>query len=185
MTYRERRLAKAERLRGWAETRQERAAAALATGDKYRGDNAFNTQPGHIPERARLIARQDRAFESIAKANRMESRAEGIERAADNAIYSDDPDAIEQLRARIADLEAKRTRMKAHNVAYRKGDAAFSALLGITLEQAAARRVTIEAGYSWCRQPHPSYELQNLGGNITRQRQRLAQLERRAAEGVA
>ena len=59
MTYRERRERRAERLRGWAEARQARAAATFAAHEVYRSDYAFNTQPGHIPERARVIARED------------------------------------------------------------------------------------------------------------------------------
>lgn len=50
MIYRERREARADRLRGWADTRTARATAALKIGESYRGDHAFNTQPGHIAE---------------------------------------------------------------------------------------------------------------------------------------
>ena len=82
MTYRERRLVKADRLRGWADTHTARALAALAT-NHFRGDHAFCTQPGHIPERTRLITREDRAYESLAKAHGMMSRADEIERQAD------------------------------------------------------------------------------------------------------
>lgn len=42
MTYRERRERRAERLRGWADTRQARAAATFAAHEVYRGDVAFN-----------------------------------------------------------------------------------------------------------------------------------------------
>ena len=37
-------------------------------------------------------------------------------------------------------------------------------------------RAQIEAGYTWLRQPHPAYELQNLGGNIRRLEKRLAEV---------
>ena len=72
-TYRERRLAKAERLRGWAETREVRAEAQLNSNPETRHDIAFITQPGHIPARARMIAADDRAFESLHKASEMRS----------------------------------------------------------------------------------------------------------------
>lgn len=140
MTYRERREARAERLRGWAATRQQRAAAVFKAGEPFTSDIAFNTQPGHIPFRARLIAREERAYESTRKAASMESRADGIEAQLDHAIYSDDPDAIERLRERIAELEGERERIKAR--------------------------------------PHEGYELSNLAGNLRRQRERLAHLER-------
>lgn len=55
MTYRERRLARAERLREWAEKREVRAAAVFREGERYHGDVAFNTQPGHIPDGLRAL----------------------------------------------------------------------------------------------------------------------------------
>lgn len=183
MSYRERRLAKAERLRKWAEKRQTKANAQLNSQPELRHDWAFITQPGHIPERARMNARDDRACESFSKASEMESRAASIEAAADKAIYSDDEDAPDCLRARIAELEAKRERMKATNAAYRKGDVAYAAFLGVTLEKAAALRVEIESGLSWHRQPYPTYSLTNLGSNIRRQKLRLAQIEKEKVEG--
>ena len=79
MTYRDRREARAERLRGWAGKREQSAAAVFKAGEPFTSDIAFNTQPGHIPFRARLIAREDRAYESLGKAASMRSRADGIE----------------------------------------------------------------------------------------------------------
>lgn len=185
MTYRERRQRRAERLREWAEKRRGRAAAGFQAAH-----NAVAGIPpgqpilvGHHSERhhRRALERHDgamrRAFESQALADSMASRAAEIDRQGEHAIYRDDPDAIARLAERIAGLEAERARMKAENAAYKKGDAAYAAFAGITIEQAAARRVTIEASYSWCRQPHPGYALQNLGGNINRQKKRLAQLQ--------
>lgn len=163
MTTRERRLARAERLRGWADKRNADASASRARFDHYRGDIAFNTQPGHIPERARMIRAEDRAFESMAKAADMASRADSIERAADHAIYSDDPDALERLRERIADLEATRDRYKVANADYRKAHRAELAAM-TPYERSLAV-------------PHSGYELENLSGNLSRQRARLAALE--------
>src|SRR3981081_3301018 len=114
LTYRERREARAERLRGWAATRESRARATRAADEHYRGDHAFNFQPGHIPERARVIARTDRAYQSLNKAESMESRADGIESQLAGAIYSDDPDAIEQLEARIAAPQAGHNHTQHH-----------------------------------------------------------------------
>ena len=188
MTYRERRERRAERLRGWADKREQRAAQVFKASEPFRGDIAFNTQPGHIPFRARLIASEDRAHESLAKAHAMSSKADEIDRQAERAIYSDDPDAIEQLEARIATLEAQRTRMKAVNVAVRKHglrrlvqpDPPF-----VLQPDEAKELCSIMAV---CPYHHvdtrgfPSYALQNLGGNITRQRNRLAGLRADAAQ---
>jgi len=170
MTYRDRREARAERLREWAGTREQRAGAVLAAGEPYTSDTAFNTQPGHIPFRARLIAREDRAHESLGKAASMRSRADGIEGQLAGAVYEDDPDAIGQLRARITRLEAERDTAKAANAAYRR-------------EHRAELKATESAYERDQAVPYPGYHLQNLSGNLSRQRARLARLElERAAE---
>lgn len=70
---------KAERLEGWAEKRRTVAEGTLNTiRERYRGDFAFNTQPGHIPERARVIRREDRAFESLRVADGLAGRAASL-----------------------------------------------------------------------------------------------------------
>lgn len=170
MTYRERREARTERLREWAGKREERAEAVFKAGEPFRGDIAFSTQPGHIPFRARLIASEDRAHESLAKAASMRSRADGIEDQLAASIYEDDPDAIEQLRARIARLEAGRDAAKAANAAYRKQHKAGLAAMG-----------------KWDRDqamPYPAYHFQNLSGNLSRQRARLTRLEREQGQAA-
>ena len=163
MTYRERREARAGRLNEWAGKREQRAEAVFKDREQYRGDHAFNFQPGHIPERARLIAREDRAFRSLDKAESMRSRADGIESQLAPSIYDDDPDAVGQLRARIARLEAERDDAKAVNAAYRKEHKAELAGMGRWERDQAM--------------PYPGYHFTNLSGNLSRQRARLARLE--------
>jgi hypothetical protein len=166
-TYRERREARAARLQEWAEKRETRAAAVFKSNEPYTSDYAFNTQPGHIPVRSRIIRQEDRAFESLQKADSMKSRADSILAAADHAIYSDDPDAIERLRERISELEAKREQMKAANAAYRKE------------HRAELKEMTPYQRHHAV--PFPSYALTNLSGNLTRNKKRLAALEAKAA----
>jgi DNA repair exonuclease SbcCD ATPase subunit len=167
MTYRERRLARAERLEEWADKRAEKAAELHERNKPYEGDIAFNTQPGHIPERSRAIARTERAWEHSERAASMANRADGIRAAADHAIYDDDPDAIERLREKLADLEAKRENAKQRNAAYRKEHRA-------ELKEMSA----YERGQAV---PFPSYYGQNLSGLIGTTRKRIAQLEARQA----
>jgi len=70
---------KADRLEEWAEKREKVAERTLDTiRERYRGDFAFNTQPGHIPERARVIRAQDRAYESLGVAGHLRGRAAGL-----------------------------------------------------------------------------------------------------------
>jgi len=171
-TYRERREARAERLREWAEKREVKAEAVLQAGRVYWDDWAFVTQPGHIPQRARVMARDDRALESLRKAESMSARAQGIEAQLAGAIYSDDVDAVEQLRTRIAVLEADRDGIKAYNASCRKG-APDPAVLTEKGRRDLAVLVRIGEGAG----PFPSYHLTNLTANIARNRKRLTQLE--------
>lgn len=173
-TYRERRAARAERLRGWADKREEKAGALHARNEPYRGDIAFTTQPGHIPERARAIARTERAWEHSRKAESMRSRAEAIDRAAANAIYSDDPDAIPALEAKIGRLEAERARIKAYNLSCRKGAP------NLELLDDKQRRTIASTVFVGKRGEMPAYALSNLGATIRTAKQRLEHLERLA-----
>ena len=68
---------------------------------------------------------------------------------------------------RIAALETECEQVKTKNAEFRKGHKAeLAAMTPYQRNQA---------------MPYPAYVLQNLGGNITRNRQRLAGLERKAA----
>lgn len=163
MTYRERRMARAERLRTWAESREAKSEAAYE-GARRIADNIPLGQPilvGHHSERRhrrdidRIHNGFGASFEHARKAESMRARADSIEDAADRAIYSDDPDAIERLKERIAELEAERESRKAANAAWKRSDP--------------ATRLP--------ERPWPSYSLSNLSGNIARLRGRLNALE--------
>lgn len=172
MTYRERREARAERLREWADKRETKSDAARAGVDRIADQIPFG-QPilvGHHSER-RARRDQDRIHDGMRatiehgrKADDFRSRADNIEAAADNAIYSDDPDAAERLTEKIAKLEAERETIKARNAEYRKAHKAE--LKGMTASQRDRA------------QPFPSYVTTNLTGNIGRLRKRLEQLSR-------
>jgi len=192
-TYRERRAARAERLRGWAEKRAAKADSAYDGAQRAVEGIPFG-QPilvGHHSEgrhRAALDRHDGRmraAIEHTQKAERMNRRADEIERQADRAIYSDDPDAIEALEAKIAGLEATRARVKAINAAIRKGPG-WEARIVPALTEAETKALLDVARYQPYYEPHkkgfPSYHLQNIGGNITRARQRLAQLKAAAVD---
>jgi len=186
MTYRERRLARADRLRTWSDRREESGRARIARGDQYRGDIAFATQPGRIPERDRINAAERRGFEDLEAAERMRARADAIERQADRAIYSDDPDAAERLRERIAELEAERAAIRAYNADCRRA-AKTGGVGNVELLPARLRRepeqllraVPYQVGPG---RSLPSYVGGNIGGNIGRLRERLALIERKAAK---
>jgi len=69
---------KADRLDDWASKRVQTANQQLNSHPEIRHDWAFITQPGHIPFRARMFKADDRAFESLAKANSMRARANSL-----------------------------------------------------------------------------------------------------------
>ena len=176
-TYRERRLARAEKLDQWAASRAAKAAADYAAARAIADQIPFG-QPilvGHHSERrhrndiARIQNGFGRSFESSDKAEAMASRADTIRAQAETAIYDDDPDAIERLTAKIAALEAKREEMKAANAAFRK-----------TNRETLRAMTAYERGQAV---PFPSYSITNLTGNIGRCKERLARLQRVAKTG--
>jgi hypothetical protein len=69
---------KADKYEGWAAKRTATATATFNHNAHYTDDNAFNTQPGHIPERARVNRQNDAAYESLVVARRMEGKAERL-----------------------------------------------------------------------------------------------------------
>ncbi len=191
MTYRERREARAERLRGWADKRDARSGASFAAVHAI-ADNIPLGQPILVGHHSERHARRDQdrihngmraGIEHADKAAAMRSRADNIERAADRAIYSDDPDAPERLRERIAELEAERDRITAYNKAARAANKAgrpISAddLAILTPRQAADLASLARVGMMRPDKTFPAYATANLGGNIGRLRERLAQLDR-------
>ena len=181
-TYRERREARAERLRDWADSRDRKAATAEAAARRtadiiplgqpmltdhysYRGDRN---------RRDRMTANFAKAYEHSAKADEMRRRADSIETAADRAIYSDDPDALDRLREKLADLEAERDRIKRYNATCRKGAPDLSIL--DDRQRADLASVQRHTPYNSKGGAMPAYALSNLSGNIKRTRDRIAQL---------
>lgn len=179
MTRRERLEAKVAKREEWAGKRRAKATAVYTFTEQFRGDHAFNTQPGRIPLRARVIRMEDRAHEDLAMAAHHDSKGAGLADQLDRAVFSDDGNAVEALRVRIAGHEAKRDRMKQVNALYKKGDAAGLSALGLDLEQLKTRLA--EAGAYWGSKPHLPYELTNLGARIRADRERITDIERRQA----
>lgn len=205
MTRRERLEARAELRREWAEKRRKKAEAGFNRARVIADGIPFG-QPilvGHHSERhhRRDIARIDlgmrQGCESADMAEHHDSKAANLERALDRSIYSDDPDAIEALKAKIYGMECERERMRSINAAWRKagkpapddmGGGAWDkveTLSAAPVDVIRAARLDFARNLSWGqKQPFPAYQMQNLGGNITRCRKRITDIEARQARSV-
>lgn len=201
--------AKQERRRERLERASERAAREADS--RHRASRAATAgipfgQPilvGHHSEK-RHRAAVDRSWNHLGKAVEAGERSKALAaRAAavgTGGISQDDPDAVEKLRERLAELEAQREGMKKANKAYqaaRKLGVASKPLDEIPVEalekiakvsglpigdRALVAAVTWVPNYSFERGPFIGWPLQNLGGNIRRIEGRIEQLERRGKE---
>jgi hypothetical protein len=129
--------------------------------------------------RARISGKFERSMELSAEADELVRRAAAAE--DNHAISSDDPDACTKIAERIAKLEENQRRMKEANNAWRKAGADGLRSLGWSEELVTRVVASIEAAYSWQKQPFPSYSLTNNNANIRRLRERLTELQQKAA----
>lgn len=184
MTYRERKTRKAERLHEWADKREAKSNESYEQFKKI-ADFIPAGQPilvGHHSEKRHRadLARMDRRMEQVSdhqdKAEAMRQKAANIANQLDHSIYSDDPDAIEQLEQRVAELEAERNGIKAYNVSCRKGQPNVE-----VLNEARRRDIEgcIRLGFAGVRGEFPRFALSNLNGNINRNLKRLELLKKR------
>jgi hypothetical protein len=185
MTRRERMERRVERRLDWAESRDKKVTAADARFHAI-ADGIPWGQPilvGHHSEKharhdiARIDSALHAAAESSAMAQHHREKADGIEHQLETSIYSDDPDAIEQLQAKLAGLETRRLRMKTINAEIRKGEG-WTARLDQPLSDGEKADLKSAAQFN-NRVGYPPYALSNLSGNIKRTRDRLTQLTAR------
>jgi Domain of unknown function (DUF3560) len=191
MTYRERRLVKAERLNGWAAGRDANAEASDA-GAMAIIENIPLGQPILVGHHSESLARRDharfnsgisRSIEHTAKAEEMRRKAANIVTAADRSIYSDDPDAIQRLETKLAELETKRDRIKAYNGTV-KGESKDLTILSADelkdlLSYRSAHVNDFDPGWKY-----PAYALTNISGNINRTRKHLEALRRQSQQAA-
>jgi hypothetical protein len=130
-----------------------------------------HSEKHHRRDLARHDTRMRKAVETHKRAEEAARRA-AIE---STAISSDDPDAADKIRERIAELEAKQQRMIAANKLVRKEDRVGLAAMGFTPTVIDGLLSPDFAG----RYGFPGYMLTNNNGNIRRLRERLVELERR------
>ena len=184
-SYEEKRAARIDRLNRRADARQSEADRLYNQGSEALSQIPFG-QPilvGHHSEKAdrnyrsRAADKIDRSMEMSKNADRLRAMAKAAEN--NTAISSDDPEAVDKLREKLAELEAGQAHMKAMNAHFRKHKT-MKGFSGLTDEAATKIDVRIETGYSWQKCPAPSYALSNNNANIRRIRDRIAGLEKRA-----
>ena len=180
--YDERREARADRM-------EERASAAQAASDAaYKASHDIlhmipMGQPilvGHHSEarHRRDLDRADRnmrkSCEASEKADYYAARAETARKST--AISGDDPDAVEKLQTKLAQLQADQERDKALNAHYRKHKT-LRGFEDISDEEAAKLDAELSAMREAIRRPVPEYQLSNRNSEIRRLKDRIAQLQ--------
>ncbi len=194
-SYEARKRAKIERCRELADRKRGEAAATL---DRARSmaDAIPLGQPilvGHHSEqrdrnyRSRIQSTYAKGFELDKTAQYYEEKADRMEN--NRAISSDDPDAVRKLREKLANLE------NLHDQMVRANKIVLSRRKGYSEEEKI--RDLIAAGFSERlaseffvpdfagRVGVPGYALTNSGAEIRRLKQRIATLERAAADETA
>lgn len=136
---------------------------------------------GHHSERRhrRDLAKVDnhmrKSIEAREKAARLEARAEAAEE--NDAIYDEDPEALEKLRAKLAKLEERHALDKKINRAVRS-KAPREKLAELGLKDGTISRL-LEGDFAG-RKGIPGYVLSNRNANMRRIRGRIERLEREA-----
>jgi hypothetical protein len=185
------RAASAERAAGAAFQRARREVEHIPLGQPVL--IGHHSERGHRAALRRHDRAMDRGCAEHAKAAHYAAKADAVGTAG---ISSDDPAALEKLRAKLAALERRRELMKRVNQAWRKGarsrgkEGGEAALRALQTPDGAAQftdaEIAIMSGnvgrYSWITAPFEDYALSNLGANIKRVRTRVEQLERRGEQ---
>lgn len=184
MTRRERLERKPEKRADWAEKADKRSDAEHAKSSAYVAGIPFG-QPilvGHHSEKRHRGAVEKswnalgRAVEESKLAEHHRDKAAGLERQLDGTIFSDDPDAVEQLRAKVAALRAENVRDKALNAHWKKHKT-MAGYPGITDEAAARLDEKIRA--DWPKRPVAAYTFSNRGAVIRQAEKRITEVEGR------
>ena len=133
-----------------------------------------HSEKRHRAHLKRVDNNMRKGVEALKKAAHMRGRADGVGRAG---VSSDDPDAIDKLRERVAELEKKQEQTKATNRALKKamktGNDQPLRDLGFGDSTIAALKVPDFCG----RVGIPAYEMSNRSANIRRIKKRIADIE--------
>lgn len=132
--------------------------------------------------RNRAAKAMDNSIEAQKKAEYYEDKAKAAEN--NNAISSDDPEAVTKLKDKLDKLQNYQNRMKTVNAYYRK-NGTMKGFEGISDEKASEIDEGVKNSYSWITAPYAPYQLSNNNAEINRLKKRIAALERRKEVGFA
>ena len=159
---------RADKARAEADTRFKAAGQGLPPfGEPIKIGHHSETRHRRALERAQ--AHGFKGLEASRAAKRLDARADAAE---DNtAISSDDPRALERLRAKLAQMETLREETKRKNRLARQGTLpdAENPMNPASVWEIAGKR----------KHPTPGYVLKNLGAEIRRVRERIETLSKR------
>ena len=178
--YEERREARIERLRDRAAKTRAESEAASGRAHEIMDRIPFG-QPILIGHHSENMARRDtekthsligKSVKASEKASQLESRAAAAE--SNSAISSDDPNALDKLREKLAGLEEFQKEMLNINKAYRKGKtteekAALIFALG-DMKEETVLKIIANGGI-------PSWQTSNNSANIRAVKKRIEKLE--------
>lgn len=182
--YEERKARRIKRLEALADKNEKESASRFQASRNIAGEIPMG-QPiliGHHSEKRHRAAikrsqrHMEAGVEAYKKAKHFEQRAQSA--ASNTAISSDDPNAIEKLEAKLADLERRHAHMleinRVHRLFKKNPDApkTLQALASLSEHEQRLVRTYVPA-YSWEPHPHPSYQLTNSKAEISRLRKRI------------
>ena len=172
-----RREARIERLKARAARMRREAERRLAAVDALASQIPLG-QPILVGHHSERHARRDsdrihegtgRGLDALRDAEELERRAASAER--NEAISSDDPDAVERLREKLSTAEVHRDRWKAINAALRSENPAKLEALHLTAEE---RRTIRFSEFS------TGYVVKNASAEVRRIQQRIQELAAKA-----
>jgi hypothetical protein len=176
-----RREARIERLKARATQKRRDAERRLAAVDALAARIPLG-QPILVGHHSERHARRDRdrihegtgrGLAALRDAAELERRAASAER--NEAISSDDPDAVERLTEKLAAAEAHRDRWKAINAAFRSSNPAKLEALHLTADE---RKTIRFSEFS------TGYVVKNASAEVRRIQQRIQELAAKAAKPV-
>lgn len=142
-----------------------------------------HSERGHRSAIKRAHGHMDKFCEELNKVKHYESKAANV---GTGGISSDDPDALDKLRAKLDGMQVSHEHMKKINAAWRKagkpapsdgeGWAKVAEWAGVELESLRSVRETL-ARFPYYNAPFPSYSLTNNNANMKRVKDRIEELE--------